>query len=600
MQTLKMDFQSQSAPPVVPVMQSDSQSRFIGITLYNGGAPYEAPEGASYTVQYRGPGANNMGWYDTITLSSGTRKAVIVDSASKNVVTLELAEQALRVNGNVFVNLCVVTNTGYMLKTFPILCRVTAAAFPDTVAVQSFFYVTGITSEQWLAYVTACQDAQKRAEDAAATFETDPTLSVEGKAADAGMVGKKNILGKNIFNSENVPSAPYRNLNTVPKNEINTYIGINDYLTNIPTGVEDVFTLLCYSTDKNQYGGSVQVVTDSQHQFFRYAKTETEYSNWNFLNGNLQMNGKVLNNTFETPYDDLDTVPVNSVCTYIGAQEIRNKPLGAGSVFTVLSINYHNTSLGGTVQIVFDEDNVYKRIALTESDYKPWSGCSNNVGFELLTDCGVIGDSYASGATDKNGIVTDHIDISWPQICGRLYGCKFENFSFGGATTQSWLTSDSGLKKLNSSEKKTCYIIALGINDNAILGKDYLGTIDDMHDDADTNPNTFFGNYGKIISAINKKSANAKIVILNINQFAPGDNVKLYNGAVEEISKKCEIPIMHQENHPHLTSEQYISNIVNNHPTPAEYNRMAIAFNELFGMCVTKYVDYFNDYSGEN
>lgn len=189
MQTLKMDFQSQSTPPVVPVMQSDAQSRFIGITLYNGGVPYETPEGASYTVQYRGPGANNMGWYDTIQLSSGTRKAVIVDSASKNVVTLELAEQALRVNGNVFVNLCVVTNTGYMLKTFPILCRVTGAAFPDTVAVQSFFYVTGITSEQWLAYVTACQDAQKRAEDAAATFETDPTLSLSGKAADAKATG---------------------------------------------------------------------------------------------------------------------------------------------------------------------------------------------------------------------------------------------------------------------------------------------------------------------------------------------------------------------------------------------------------------------------
>lgn len=190
MQTLKMDFQSQSTPPVVPVMQSDAQSRFIGITLYNGGVPYEAPEGASYTVQYLGPGANNMGWYDTITLSSGTRKAVIVDSTSKNVVTLELAEQALRVNGNVFVNLCVVTNTGYMLKTFPILCRVTGAAFPDAVAVQSFFYVTGITSEQWLAYVTACQDAQKRAEDAAAKFVTDPTLSLSGKAADAAKVGE--------------------------------------------------------------------------------------------------------------------------------------------------------------------------------------------------------------------------------------------------------------------------------------------------------------------------------------------------------------------------------------------------------------------------
>ena len=87
MQTIKMDFQSQSTPPVVPVMQSDSQSRFIGITLYNGGVPYEAPEGASYTVQYRGPGANNMGWYDTIQLSSGTRKAVIAEDAAAKFVT---------------------------------------------------------------------------------------------------------------------------------------------------------------------------------------------------------------------------------------------------------------------------------------------------------------------------------------------------------------------------------------------------------------------------------------------------------------------------------------------------------------------------------
>lgn len=189
MQILKMDFQSQSTPPVVPVMQSDAQSRFIGIALYDGGAPYAAPENAAYTVQYHGPGPNNMGWYDTISTGNNTHPAVTVDASNKHIVTLELAEQALRVNGNVFINLCVVTSTGYMLHTFPILCRVTGAAYVDPVAVRSFFYVTGITSEQWLAYVTACQDAQKRAEDAAATFETDPTLSLSGKAADAAKVG---------------------------------------------------------------------------------------------------------------------------------------------------------------------------------------------------------------------------------------------------------------------------------------------------------------------------------------------------------------------------------------------------------------------------
>lgn len=189
MQTIKMDFQSQSTPPVVPVMQSDSQSRFIGLTLYDGGVPYSAPSGAVYTVEYQGQGANNTGSYNTILLPSGTRKAVVVSSSSPNVVTLELAEQALRVNGEVKISLCVLTNTGYKLNTFPIICRVTGAPYVDPVSVRSFFYVTGLTSDQWTAYVTACQDAQKRAEDAAAKLVVDPTLKLEGRAADAKATG---------------------------------------------------------------------------------------------------------------------------------------------------------------------------------------------------------------------------------------------------------------------------------------------------------------------------------------------------------------------------------------------------------------------------
>nr|DAV74593.1 MAG TPA: metalloprotein [Caudoviricetes sp.] len=293
MQTLKMDFQSQSAPPVVPVMQFDAQSRFIGITLYNGGVPYEAPEGASYTVQYCGPGANNMGWYDTIQLSSGTRKAVIVDSASKNVVTLELAEQALRVSGNVFVNLCVVTNTGYMLKTFPILCRVTGAAFPDTVAVQSFFYVTGITSEQWLAYVTACQDAQKRAEDAATTFETDPTLSVEGKAADAAKVGEevgqlkedlteKIPLGidiKNYLDSGNMTTDGYIDTNTGNVIDYNLWC-YSDYIATKPGA-----TLCTIGWDSKQNGWNIRNTTNVA--FYNANKT--------FISGYIAEAGKTYN-----------------------------------------------------------------------------------------------------------------------------------------------------------------------------------------------------------------------------------------------------------------------------------------------------------------
>lgn len=192
MQILKMDFQSQSAPPVVPVMQSDAQSRFVGIALYNGGTPYEAPEGAVYTVQYRGEGANNFGWYDNILTASGKHAAVTVDADSTHIVTLELAEQALRRSGDVHVNLCVMCpDTGYELRTFDFIARVNKAAYPDEVAVQSFFFVTGVSSVSWLNYVSTCMEAQeaagkavKLAEDSADTAK-NAAVSAEKDAKAA-------------------------------------------------------------------------------------------------------------------------------------------------------------------------------------------------------------------------------------------------------------------------------------------------------------------------------------------------------------------------------------------------------------------------------
>ena len=184
MQILKMDFQSQSAPPGVPVMQSDAQSRFIGIALYNGGTPYKAPDGAVYTVQYRGEGANNFGWYDQILTASGKHAAVTVDADSPHIVTLELAEQALRRPGDVHVNLCVMgPDTGYELRTFDIIARVGGAAYPDDVAVQSYFFVTGVSSSSWLSYVSTCLEAQQAAEKAVTLAENSATTAKKAAAS---------------------------------------------------------------------------------------------------------------------------------------------------------------------------------------------------------------------------------------------------------------------------------------------------------------------------------------------------------------------------------------------------------------------------------
>ena len=191
MQILKIDFQSQSAPPVVPVMQSDAQSRFIGMALYNGGTPYKAPEGAVYTVQYRGEGANNFGWYDQILTTSGKHAAVTVDADNAHIITLELAEQALRRPGDVHVNLCVMgPDTGYELRTFDIIVRVGGAAYPDDVAVQSYFFVTGVSSSSWLSYVSTCLEAQQAAEKAVTLAENSATTAK--KAAVSASADAKN------------------------------------------------------------------------------------------------------------------------------------------------------------------------------------------------------------------------------------------------------------------------------------------------------------------------------------------------------------------------------------------------------------------------
>ena len=166
MQTIYLDFQSQGVPPVVPVMQSDSRSRFVGIVLYNGGVPYEAPSGANYTVQYRSTVKHSFGWYDTIQDSSGSRKAITQDGSSPHILTVELAEQALRVPGDVLVNLCVLTESGYQLSTFQFVARVTGVSYPDDVAVQSYLMVAGGSSASWMTYVTACLKAQQEAEEA--------------------------------------------------------------------------------------------------------------------------------------------------------------------------------------------------------------------------------------------------------------------------------------------------------------------------------------------------------------------------------------------------------------------------------------------------
>ena len=178
MQKIRIDFDNPGLPQHISAVENDSQSRFFQATLYENGKAYTAPAGASYSIMYRGFGPQNQGWYDTINDGAGKRAAC---KASGNVVTCEIARQALQVPGHVNIVLCVTTGKGYMLKSWPIECDCKNDRYDSTAEIQSFFYITQVSNADWTQAIQAWENLK----DA-----IDPTLSVSGKAADAAKVGE--------------------------------------------------------------------------------------------------------------------------------------------------------------------------------------------------------------------------------------------------------------------------------------------------------------------------------------------------------------------------------------------------------------------------
>lgn len=177
MQKIRINFDNPGLPQHISAVENDSQSRFFQATLYENGKAYTAPEGAAYSIMYRGFGPQNQGWYDTINDGAGKRAACAV---SGNVVTCEIARQALQVPGHVSIVLCVTTGKGYMLKSWPIECDCKNDRYDSTAEIESFFYITQVSNADWTQVIQAVEELKNT---------IDPTLSLSGKAADAKATG---------------------------------------------------------------------------------------------------------------------------------------------------------------------------------------------------------------------------------------------------------------------------------------------------------------------------------------------------------------------------------------------------------------------------
>ena len=180
MQQIRIDFDNPGLPQSLGVVEGESQSRIFQAALYKSGAAYTAPAGAVYSIMYRGFGPQNQGWYDTIEDGAGKRAACTVSS---NVVTCELARQALRVPGHLTVVLCVSDAKGYMLKSWPIMADVRNDGYEDTGEIEMYFNLSGLAGNYLTQLEKAMADAEATKNNLIST-STQVQKDIDAKAAE--------------------------------------------------------------------------------------------------------------------------------------------------------------------------------------------------------------------------------------------------------------------------------------------------------------------------------------------------------------------------------------------------------------------------------
>lgn len=403
--------------------------------------------------------------------------------------------------------------------------------------------------------------------------------------------------------------APFDNLDTIPANSLILYAKpINDLqgspdksLVRQHTGAA-VLTIGSHLTGYN--AGTIQLLfLDNGQTFTRMIWGKpAKYTEWNRPLEKRDLAGimALSEDLKEGRYNDLNKLPVNTTVSYSLSDEetslIANYPSKVPGTVRTISCGLSDTP--GQFQICVDRNNtIYHRILWGDpSNWTPWESEPTETekikpSISLFQNVGIIGDSYASGELYVDGKYIDHYDISWGQILARKNGIKAINFSKGGLTTRDWLADDHGLSLLNSNDPQDLYLIALGINDYSKLGDAYLGAENDINTQADT----FYGNYGKIITAIRAKAPQAKIV-LSIMSYDSQGTAHNYNEAIKTIAKHFGLPFIEQNSDPLFTSDLYLNHMVGGHPTAPVYAAMANAFQRLIEESMIDNLDYFLTY----
>ena len=236
---------------------------------------------------------------------------------------------------------------------------------------------------------------------------------------------------------------------------------------------------------------------------------------------------------------------------------------------------------------------VYKKGAQYVNDKVDSLVNGSTTSVSLFDNMGVCGDSYTKAQFYKSGtLVGDNGIISWGKILGRMSGIDVSVYASSGADTDTWQERSDCLPALLADSAKRLYVFALGINDYTYVT---LGTIADIKEDYTENPNTFYGNWGRIIDQVMAHAPNAKIVLCKC-WLVDSVYSNYANDAIAAVASHYSIPFIDPADNAYFKSLAFTGGMDGGHPTPTQQSGMAKAVKELIEKCMEDNTAYFNDY----
>ena len=167
-QAVNLNLSTDIVPPVLKMVQNDSNSRYIVASLWDGASAYDVGS-ASVMLRFAKPDGTG-GMYDADEVGN----VVDVDG---NVVTIPVAAQVLTVAGDVFAQVDIYGSSNSKLASFAFKIDVAASVYPDAQIISSDYY--NVLTATIANAMTAAQNAAASATAAAQSAEEAAT-SVDG------------------------------------------------------------------------------------------------------------------------------------------------------------------------------------------------------------------------------------------------------------------------------------------------------------------------------------------------------------------------------------------------------------------------------------